>query len=41
MFDKEVRVAQINKLSFLFYEVTDKHITLLYIVDSRQDPFWL
>jgi plasmid stabilization system protein ParE len=41
MIDKEVRVAQINKLSFLFYEVTQKHITLLYIVDCRQDPFWL
>lgn len=40
-FDKEVRVAQIKKLSSLFYVVTDKQLTLLYIVDSRQDPFWL
>lgn len=40
-FDSDVRVANINKLSFLFYEVTEKQITLLYIVDSRQEPFWL
>ena len=40
-FDNDVRVAQINKLSSLFYEVTTNHITLLYIVDSRQEPFWL
>lgn len=40
-FDKEVRVAQIKKLSSLFYAVGDDHLTLLYIVDSRQEPFWL
>jgi len=40
-FDSGIRIAQINKLSSLFYEVTVKYITLLYIVDSRQEPFWL
>lgn len=40
-FDKTVRVATINKLSSLFYEVTENHLTLLYIVDSRQEPLWL
>ena len=41
VFDKNVRIAPINKLSLLFYEVTGKHIMLHYIVDSRQEPFWL
>lgn len=40
-FDTEVRVAPIKKLSSLFYAVGDGRITLLYIVDSRQEPFWL
>lgn len=40
-FDDEVRVAQIKKLSSLFYAVGDNQLTLLYIVDSRQEPFWL
>ncbi|TZF81334.1 type II toxin-antitoxin system RelE/ParE family toxin [Pedobacter sp. BS3] len=40
-FDKNVRIAPINRLSLLFYEVTSKHIMLHYIVDSRQEPFWL
>ncbi len=40
-FDKGVRVAQIKKLSSLFYAVSNSHLTLLYIVDSRQEPFWL
>jgi len=40
-FDQNVRVAPINKLSSLFYEVTNKHITLLHIIDTRQEPFWL
>ena len=40
-FDRNIKVAPINKLSSLFYEVTASHITLLYIVDSRQEPFWL
>lgn len=40
-FDNNVREAPVNKLSSLFYEVTADHITLLYIVDSRQEPFWL
>lgn len=40
-FDKEVRIAQIKKLSSLFYAVGEGQLTLLYIVDSRQEPFWL
>lgn len=39
-FDKNVRVAQVRKLSSLLYAVSDEHLTLLYIVDSRQEPFW-
>lgn len=39
-FDKNVRVAQIRKLSSLLYAVNDEQLTLLYIVDSRQEPFW-
>lgn len=41
VFDETVRVATINKLSSLFYEVTESHLILLYIVDSRQEPLWL
>lgn len=40
-FDKNVRVAQVRKLSSLLYTVGAKQLTLLYILDSRQDPFWL
>lgn len=40
-FDETVRVAPIKKLSSLFYAVSDSSITLLYIVDSRQEPFWI
>ncbi|WP_164112019.1 MULTISPECIES: type II toxin-antitoxin system RelE/ParE family toxin [Sphingobacterium] len=40
-FDASVRVAPIKKLSSLFYAVSDSNITLLYIVDSRQEPFWI
>ncbi|MHC8948268.1 type II toxin-antitoxin system RelE/ParE family toxin [Sphingobacterium hungaricum] len=39
-FDSDVRVAPINKLSSLFYAVSDDYVTLLYIVDNRQEPFW-
>lgn len=39
-FDKNVRVAQVRKLSSLLYSVSDEQLTLLYIVDSRQEPFW-
>lgn len=41
LFDPNVRVAPIDRLSSLFYEVAPTHITLLYIVDNRQEPFWL
>lgn len=40
-FHSSVRVAPIKKLSSLFYEVNENHLTLLYIVDTRQEPFWL
>ncbi|NGM61928.1 hypothetical protein G5B30_08365 [Sphingobacterium sp. SGG-5] len=40
-FDENVRVAQVKKLSSLFYAVSNDKLTLLYIVDSRQEPFWL
>lgn len=40
-FDNEIRIAQINKLSLMYYQVSKAHITLLYIIDSRQDPYWL
>lgn len=39
-FDNNIRKAPINKLSSLYYQVTDTHIILLYIVDNRQEPFW-
>jgi len=39
-FDKNVRVAQVRKLSSRLYAVSDEQLTLLYIVDSRQEPFW-
>ena len=38
IFDETVRVATINKLSSLFYEITESSLILLYIVDSRQEP---
>lgn len=41
LFDEHVRVAQVRKLSSLFYTVSGENIVLLYIVDSRQEPFWL
>lgn len=40
-FDEHVRVAQVRKPSSLFYSVGKDRLTLLYIVDSRQDPVWL
>lgn len=40
-FDKNVRVAQVRKLSSLFYTVSGEKLSLLYIVDSRQEPFWM
>lgn len=40
-FDKEIRIAQISKLSLMYYQVSKTHITLLYIIDSRQDPYWV
>lgn len=40
-FDETVRVAPIKKLSSLFYAVSDTSVTLLYIIDTRQEPFWI
>lgn len=40
-FDETVRVAPIRRLSSLFYVVSDTSVTLLYIIDTRQEPFWI